>query len=55
MGIIRLGNKELDIAQTLAELDRAECEESLYAFLMSGWQYIDPAPFTPGWVIEAVA
>jgi predicted phage terminase large subunit-like protein len=55
VGIIRLGNKELDIAQTLAELDRAECEESLYAFLMSGWQYIDPAPFTPGWVIEAVA
>lgn len=39
----------------LAELDRVECEESLYDFLMSGWQYIDPAPFTPGWVIEAVA
>ena len=55
MGIIRLGDKELDVAQTLAELDRAECEESLYAFLMSGWQYIDPAPFTPGWVIQAVA
>ena len=38
MGIIRLGNKELDIAQTLNKLGWAEGEESLYASLISGWR-----------------
>lgn len=55
MSLIRLGADTIDADEMLAELDRADCEESLYAFLMSGWRYIDPVPFTPGWPIEAVA
>ena len=55
MSVIRLNGGIVEADDILAELDRVECEESLYDFLMSGWQYIDPAPFTPGWVLEAVA
>jgi predicted phage terminase large subunit-like protein len=55
MTVLRFGADEINADDMLAELDRVECEESLYDFLMSGWQYIDPSPFTPGWVIEAVA
>ena len=35
--------------------EREECEESLMRFLERGWQYIDPAPFQPGWHLEAIA
>lgn len=55
MPLIQLPEGTVDVDEMLAELDRAECEENLYDFLQSGWQYIDPAAFTPGWVIEAVA
>lgn len=55
MSLIRLNGGVIGAQDILNELDRVECEESLYDFLMSGWQYIDPSPFTPGWVIEAVA
>ena len=55
MTILRLGADEIDADEMLAELDRAECEESLYAFLMSGWQYTHPAPFSPACSIEAVS
>ena len=55
MSLIRLPQGLVHADEILAELDRVEAEESLYQFLVSGWQYIDPAPFTTGWVIEAVA
>jgi predicted phage terminase large subunit-like protein len=55
VSLIRLGADTIDADEMLAELDRADCEESLYTFLMSGWRYLDPVPFTPGWPIEAVA
>jgi len=55
MTLIRLPEGTLDVDASLLELDRMDAEESLYAFLRAGWKYIDPAPYTDGWVIEAVA
>ena len=55
MTILNLDGKTISIEDQLRDLDRADCEDSLYAFLMNGWKYIDPAPFAHGWPIEAVA
>lgn len=55
MKILQLDGKTISIEEQLQDLDRAEFEDSLYAFLMNGWRYIDPAPFAHGWPIEAVA
>mgnify|MGYP003385752764 CR=1 FL=1 len=55
MTLIRLPEGTLDVDASLVELDRMDSEESLYYFLRHGWKYIDPAPFTDGWPIEAVA
>jgi predicted phage terminase large subunit-like protein len=55
MKIIDLDGKKISIEEQLLDLDRADCEESLYTFLQNGWRYIDPAPFAHGWPIEAVA
>ena len=55
MKIINLDGKKISIEEQLRDLDRADCEHSLYAFLEAGWKYVDPAPFTHGWPIEAVA
>jgi len=41
--------------ETLKNLERADCEDSLYYFLQQHWQYLSAAPFTPGWPIEAIA
>jgi predicted phage terminase large subunit-like protein len=45
----------IDIDQTLKDLQRYECEQSLYTFMEHGWKYIDPNPFVPGWHLEAIA
>jgi predicted phage terminase large subunit-like protein len=37
------------------ELDRADCEDSLYTFLKHSWKFIDASSFTEGWPIEAIA
>ena len=55
MKILQFDGKTISIEEQLQDLDRAEFEDSLYAFLMNGWKYIDPAPFAHGWPIEAVA
>jgi predicted phage terminase large subunit-like protein len=55
MKILDLDGKTISIDEQLRDLDRADCEDSLYTFLMNGWKYIDPAPFAHGWPIEAVA
>jgi len=47
--------KRVDTAAQLLDLDRADCEESLYQFVRHGWKYIDPAPFAPGWHLEAIS
>jgi len=41
--------------ETLKNIERADCEDSLYYFLKQHWQYLSAAPFTPGWPIEAIA
>ena len=50
-----LAGYKLDIDQTLLEIERAECEDSLYEFLRHAWRYIDPSDFTQGWPIQAIA
>jgi predicted phage terminase large subunit-like protein len=38
----------------LLDLDRADCEESLYTFLKSAWRYIDPAQWKDAWAVDAI-
>ena len=45
----------IDAQQQLDEMDRYDCEESLYEFLRHAWKYIDPSPWVDGWPMEAVA
>jgi predicted phage terminase large subunit-like protein len=52
---LNLDGQQIDIEKQLAELDRVDCEESLYKFLKYAWKYIDASPFTEGWPIEAIA
>ena len=47
--------KAIDPKRQLLDLDRAECEQSLYEFYRNAWQYIDPAPWIDGWALEAIA
>lgn len=39
----------------LLDLDRADCEDSLYEFLKNSWHIFDSAPWIDGWCIEAIA
>tara|TARA_R110000868_G_scaffold176318_2_gene413872 strand:+ start:1907 stop:3631 length:1725 start_codon:yes stop_codon:yes gene_type:complete len=55
MTTLTLDGQQIDIERQLAELDRVDCEESLYKFLKYAWKYIDASPFTEGWPIEAIA
>lgn len=42
-------------ADALDEIDRIECEESLYAFVRRMWHILEPAnPMVPGWAMEAI-
>jgi predicted phage terminase large subunit-like protein len=45
---------KIDPAAQLLDLDRADCEESLYVFLKSAWKYIDPAPWKDSWAVDAI-
>jgi predicted phage terminase large subunit-like protein len=45
----------IDARLQLDDLDRIDCEESLYEFLRQSWRYIDPSPWKDGWAIDAVA
>jgi len=46
---------KLDPKLVLKDIERADCEESLYVFLKHAWKYIDSSPWKDGWPIEAVA
>lgn len=46
---------KIDPHKQLFDLDRADYEDSLYAFLRAAWGQIDPSPWEDGWPIEAVA
>ena len=55
-GKVDIGNGVLvDPRLQLLELDRTDCEDSLYDFLSHAWKYIDSSPWVDGWPIEAVA
>lgn len=45
----------IDRDAQLLELDRQDCEDSLHYFIKSAWRYMDPAPWTDGWHIGAIA
>jgi predicted phage terminase large subunit-like protein len=45
---------KIDQRLQLLDLDRVDCEESLYTFLKRSWANIDPAPWADGWHIQAI-
>lgn len=45
----------IDRDAQLLDLDRADCEESLYYFLKRAWPIFDSAPWVDGWCVEAIA
>lgn len=47
--------KSLDPKRQLLDINRADCEESLYEFYKGAWQYIDPAPWVDSWAIDAIS
>ena len=53
--ILKFRDAPLAVDQSLLNIDRQECEESLYDFLSRAWDKIDPSSFTHGWPIEAIA
>lgn len=55
MAILEIEGKLIDTDKFLEDCDIIEAENSLYYFLQKVWRPITPAPFTPGWPIEAVA
>jgi phage terminase large subunit-like protein len=55
VALLDIGGVKIDPRQQLTELDRAEYEESLYAFLKAAWPHLDPAQWRDGWPMEAVA
>lgn len=48
-------DKSFDRELQLQDLERADCEESLYDFLKTAWRYMDPSPWRDGWHIDAIA
>jgi predicted phage terminase large subunit-like protein len=46
--------KSIDPRLQLLDLDRADCEESLYEFYKTSWRYIDPSPWCDAWAIDAI-
>jgi len=55
MALLNIDGQKIDVDRQLMELDRADCEDSLYEFLKGAWRHIDASAFTDGWPIEAVA
>lgn len=47
--------RQIDPKAQLADLDRADFEDSLYEFYKAAWPYIDPAPWVDSWAIDAMA
>ena len=45
---------QIDTKAQLLDLDRADCEESLYQFYKQAWKFIDPAPWKDAWAIDAI-
>jgi predicted phage terminase large subunit-like protein len=55
MTTIQLGHDVVDVDQALIALDRAECADSLAAFIRLAWPIVEPGqPYTHGWHIDAM-
>lgn len=53
--LLNYNGSQIDGAAQLLDIDRYECEQSLYQFLRSAWRIIDPNPWKDGWVVQAIA
>ena len=53
--LVKIGSKVISKKKQLLEIDKANCEDSLYLFLRGAWKYLDSSPWKDGWPIEAVA
>lgn len=38
----------------LLAVEAEECRDSLKKFVVNAWMYVDPAPFTDGWCVDAI-
>jgi phage terminase large subunit-like protein len=55
MPLLDFGDIRIDPAEQRIDLSRFDCEESFYKFTKQAWKQIDPAPFRPGWPLQAIA
>lgn len=46
---------DIDRDAQLIDIERADCEDSLYVFLKHAWHVFDSAPWIDGWCVEAIA
>jgi predicted phage terminase large subunit-like protein len=53
--LIRIDGVTVDPTEALLELDRADCEDSLAAFVRLSWHIVEPGqPYVHGWHIDAL-
>jgi predicted phage terminase large subunit-like protein len=55
MNLKGLDPSKIDTSAQLLDINRADCEDSLYVFLKNAWHVFDPAPWVDGWCVEAIA
>jgi predicted phage terminase large subunit-like protein len=44
----------VDTERLLLDLDRADCEQSLYQFYKMAWRFIDANPWKDSWAVDAI-
>ena len=54
MSMFDFNGRLIDRDKQIIEIERADCEDSLYEFLRCAWRYMDPSPWKDGWPIEAI-
>lgn len=54
MRLLNVGGKHINPFEELRDIERVECETSLYTFVQRAWRYVDPSPFVHGWPLEAM-
>jgi len=53
--LLRIDGHTVDLDETLIALDRADCADSLAAFVKLGWHIVEPGqPYVHGWHIDAL-
>lgn len=54
MRLLNVGGQHINPFEELRDIERVECETSLYTFVQRAWRYVDPSPFVHGWPLEAM-